>query len=194
MTMTELNPNVVYSKEGFVFKKNGKNDYSLFFHIENPHIILSKIIDFNLVKLIYDLNTDIYEKVNLKIINKNEATINLLMKSLFEDIGMPQRFSYLKGQRIERDNSISFVFQTIKGERPEGMPTNAELMPIKNTTCTCNILTPHKIEFICDLCFDDSIMVPQVVEKMIGLILFKVFKRVKQFIENPSLVKDGVKH
>jgi len=86
--MTEL-----YSKEGFVFTKNEKNNYSLSFGMENNNIILSKIIDFNLVKLIYDLNNDIYEKVNLKIINDNEATINLLMRHLFEDLGLPQRFS-----------------------------------------------------------------------------------------------------
>ena len=46
----------IYSKEGFVFKKNEQNNYSLFFHMENNDIILSKIIDFNLFKLIYDLN------------------------------------------------------------------------------------------------------------------------------------------
>ena len=49
--MTEL-----YSKEGFTFIKNEKNNYILTFEMENNHIILSKIIDFNLVKLIYDLN------------------------------------------------------------------------------------------------------------------------------------------
>ena len=65
--MTEL-----YSKEGFTFIKNEQNNYSLTFEMENNHIILSKIIDFNLVKLIYDLNKDIYEKANIKIINENE--------------------------------------------------------------------------------------------------------------------------
>ena len=48
--MTEL-----YSKEGFRFVKNENNNYNLSFEMENNHIILSKIIDFNLVKLIYDL-------------------------------------------------------------------------------------------------------------------------------------------
>ena len=183
-TFKKLN---LYSKEGFIFTKNDKNDYSLFFQMENQHIILSKIIDFNLIKLIYDLNTDIYEKVNFSIINENEAIINLLMKSLFEEIGMPQRFSYLKGRRTVNDNSISFIFQTIKRERPEDMPFNAELIPIQNMTCKCNILTPHKIEFMCNICFENTNIVPSVVEKMIGIILFKVFKRVKQFIENLRL-------
>lgn len=177
--MTEL-----YSKEGFVFKKNEKNNYSLSFEMENNHMILSKIVDFNLVKLIYDLNNDIYEKVNLKIINDNEATINLLMKHLFEDLGLPQRFSYIHMKKITRENNIVFESQTIKSDRPEGMPVDAELMPIKTMKCNCDIITQHKIRFTFNVLFEDKMSVPPVAEKLVGLILYKIFNRVKQFIEN----------
>lgn len=177
--MTEL-----YSKEGFVFTKNEKNTYSLSFEMVNNNIILSKIIDFNLVKLIYDLNNDIYEKVNLKIINDNEATINLLMKHLFEDLGLPQRFSYVHVKKITQENCIFFESQTIKSERPPGMPADAELMSIKNMKINCNIITPHKISFTFVVVFEEYMLIPQVVEKLVGLILYKIFNRVKQFIEN----------
>jgi len=177
--MTEL-----YSKEGFVFIKNEKNNYSLSFEMENNHMILSNIVDFNLVKLVYDLNNDIYEKVNLQIINENEATINLLMKKLFEDLGLPQRFSYVHVKRTSQENNISFNSQTIKSERPPGMPTDAQLMPIKNVKCNCDIITPHKIRFTFNVLFEDYMVVPPVVEKLVGLILYKIFNRVKQFIEN----------
>jgi hypothetical protein len=50
--------------------------------------------------------------------------------------------------------------------------------------CDCVIINPHKINFCCDITFDDDMNVPPVAEKMVGLILFKIFKRVKQFIEN----------
>jgi len=177
--MTEL-----YSKEGFVFTKNEKNNYSLVFQMENNHMILSKIVDFNLVKLIYDLNNDIYEKVNLKIINENEATINLLMKNLFEDLGLLQRFSYVHIKRTTHENSILFESQTIKSERPEGMPVDAELMPIKTMKCNCDIITPHRIRSTFNVLFENYIVVPPVVEKLVGIILYKMFNRVKQFIEN----------
>lgn len=177
--MTEL-----YSKEGFVFKRNQKNNYSLCFEMENNHMMLSKIIDFNLVKLIYDLNSDIYEKVNFKIINENEAIINLLMKHLFEDLGLPQRFSYLHIKKISQENNITFESQTIKSERPEGMPTDSELMPIQNMICSCDIITPNKIQFTCNILFESKMNVPSVAEKLVGLILYKIFYRVKQFIEN----------
>lgn len=177
--MTEL-----YSKEGFKFCKNEKNNYSLSFVMQNNNIILSKIIDFNLVKLIYDLNPDIYEKVNLQIINENEAISNLLMKPLFEDIGMPQRFSYIYMTKTIGENYIKFISESIKDKRPDNMPEKAELLPIKNINCNCDIITNHKIVFTCNVIFENTMVVLPVSEKIVGLIIYKIFNRVKQFIEN----------
>jgi hypothetical protein len=176
--------NVLYSKEGFIFTKNQKNDYTLSFSMQNNSIVLSKIIDFNLIKLIYELNPDVYEKINMNIINENEAIANLLMKHLFKDLGLPQRFSYVRINKIVEENSIKFISQTIKPETPEGMPPDAELMPIKNMVCDCRINTPHQIEFICNIQFEKTMTIPPVAEKLVGLILYKIFNRVKQFIDN----------
>jgi len=177
-------PVVLYSKEGFIFTKNEKNNYSLSFSMQNNSIVLSKIIDFNLIKLIYDLNPDVYEKINMNILNENEAISNLLMKNLFKDLGLPQRYSYVSINKIIEENSIKFISQTIKNQVPEGMPANAELMPIQNMICNCRIITPHQIQFTCNIQFENSMLIPQVVEKLVGIILYKIFNRVKQFIEN----------
>lgn len=174
----------LFSKNDFVFTKLERNKYKLNFQMENRNIILSKIIDFNLVKLIYDLNPDIYEKVNLHLINENEATINMLMKHLFEDLGLPQRFSYLRMKKIYETDKIIFVSESIKTERPVGMPQDAELMPVKDMTCYCDIITPHKMSFSAIVHFEDYMNVPAFAEKIIGLILFKIFSRVKNFIIN----------
>jgi hypothetical protein len=184
--MTE--PVILYSKECFTLKKNDKNNYSLSFYMENNNILMSKIIDFNLIKLIYDLNPDIYEKVNIQILNKNEAIVNLLMKNLFEDLGLPQRFSYMKIKRIENNTgNILFTTETIKNERPPDMPPDTELMKINNSTINCHIVTPHKINFECNFIFEKTMIIPEVVEKIFGLILHKIFNRIKQFIENVKL-------
>jgi hypothetical protein len=142
--------------------------------MENKSIILSKIIDFSLVKLIYDLNGDIYEKVNLQKINDNQAILILLMKHLFEDLGLPHRFSYVHITKQVEENKIKFISQSIYSERPEGMTVDAEQMPLKNMICECNIITPHRIGFTCNVTFEDYMTVPQFAEKMVGLILFKI--------------------
>jgi hypothetical protein len=175
---------ILYSKEGFTFAKIKKNNYTLHFKMENNTIVLSNIIDFNLVKLIYELNGDIYEKVNLTKIDDNQAVMSMLMKHLFEDIGLPQRFSYVHMTKQTDSNKITFISKSIYSERPEGMPESSEQMPITNMVCECNIITPHKMGFSCNVIFDDHMIIPQFAEKLVGLILFKIFNRVKQFIEN----------
>jgi hypothetical protein len=178
---------VLLNKEGLQFARVKEKHYTLTFSMENMHIILSNIIDFNLIKLIYDLNSDIYEKVILDKINDDEAVATLLMKHFFEDLGLPQRFSFLHIKKIVEERRIIFVSQSIRSHKPEGMPEDAELMAINDLTSICNIVTPHKINFSFNIVFDPIMNIPPFAEKMVGLILFKIFKRVKQFIENVRL-------
>lgn len=175
---------ILSNKDGFVFTKVKKNHYKLNFDLENKNIDISKIIDFNLIKLIYDLNSDVYEKVNMEKINDNEVVATLLMKHFFEDIGLPQRFSFLHIQKIIEQNRILFRSQSITTHRPEGMPEDSELMNMENMTSVCNILTLHKASFSFNIIFNQSMFIPPFAEKIITLILNKMFKRVKQFIEN----------
>ena len=104
--------NVLYSKEGFIFTKNDKNDYTLSFSMQNNSIVLSKIIDFNLIKLIYDLNGDIYEKININIINENEAIANLLINY---DLPWSAGLAVQRNGRIKRASSRwpSIIIQDI---------------------------------------------------------------------------------
>jgi hypothetical protein len=177
-------PIKLLSKEGFLFIKNKEGNYSVYFELENNNIILKKILDFNLVKLIYDLNSEIFEKINLQKINENEATINILIKHLFEELGLPQRFTYVDIKREVTENKVTFFSQTIKSERPDGIPDNAELMPIENVIINCNVITHHKINFSCNILFQNNKVLLPVIEKIFSLVLFKIFIRVKHFIEN----------
>jgi hypothetical protein len=175
---------VLFEKEGFKFSRVKKNHYKLQFAMENNNIELSKIIDFNLIKLIYDLNPDVYEKVNVQILNPNEAVAVLLMKNFFEDLGLPQKFSHLHMRRMVEERKIIFQSQSIKGERPDGIPHEAELMALENMTSICDIIHLHKVNFSFNVIFEPNINIPPFAEKMVGIILHKIFKRVKQFIEN----------
>jgi uncharacterized protein YkvS len=166
------------------FTKLSDKKYSLDFSMENKNIIMANIIDFNLIKLIYDLNGDIYESVNFDKISENEVIVTLLMKHLFEDLGLPQKYSYLHMKKSVNDKQIIFRSQSIQSERPQGIPDDAELMAMKENIGICDIITPHKIHFSFTVLFEDYVKIPQFAEKMVGLILNKIFKRVKQFIEN----------
>jgi hypothetical protein len=178
---------ILFNKEGFRFIRTIKNQYKLDFSIENERINIANVIDFNMIKLIYDLNPDVYEYVNLNRVSENEAIITLLMKHFFEDLGLPQRFSYVNMNRHVESNKIIFHSKSIRDHRPPNMPTDSELMNMRDLICNCDIVTAHKAIFSVNVIFDHSMNIPPFAEKMIGMILFKIFKRVKQFIENVIL-------
>ena len=91
---------ILLDKDGFKFSRFNKNNYKLTFTMENKNIVLSKIIDFSLIKLIYDLNDDVYEIVNIEQLNDSEVIITLLMKHFFQDLGLPQKFSFMHMKKI----------------------------------------------------------------------------------------------
>ena len=162
-----MDSKVLYEKDGMRFTKISDKNYNLQFVMENKNILMANIVDFSLLKLMYDLNGDIYESVQLEKINENEATATVLVKHLFEDLGLPQKYSCFHIQKTVNNN-----------------PADAELMAMKENIGICDVLTPHKISFSFTVLFEDYVKIPQFAEKLVGVILNKIFKRVKLFIEN----------
>ena len=165
-------------------------EYNIHFYLENNNIQLNNIIDFHLLKLLYDLNMDIYEKIDLTIIDDTQATLLAINKHLFQDLGISQKYSLLKIKKniLKKENKIVFDLQSIKKtnvkEIPQ-VPEKAEQMPIERFIITCNVINKHKIEIIIDFKIDtDLIKLPDFMENALCKIFIKMFKRVKQFIEN----------
>lgn len=179
-----MDEEIILNKDGLQFIKYKKNNYSLHFVLENNNIILPNIMDFSLIKLIHDLNPDIYENVKFEKINENEVIANFLMKHFFEDIGMPQHFTFFHIKKNIEESKIVFNINSIKTHRPINMPPESELLDIKNLNITCNIVSPHQLIINFVIILEEHIMVPIFAEKMIGMIINKIFKRIKQFIEN----------
>jgi hypothetical protein len=181
---------ILLDKDGFQFLKTNDNEYCSKFCLHNSNIILSQIIDFHLIKLIYDLNTDIYEKTNLVINDDNTAVITVLLKHFFKDLGLSQKYSVLQIQRILDQDKIIFMGKTKDNVDVSeihtiyGIPINAELLSITNIKNICTISTPHKIDCSFYITFDKKLNIPPFVEKVISNIIHKIFIRVKQFIEN----------
>jgi hypothetical protein len=80
----------------FQMNKVANGEYNIQFYLENKNIQLANAIDFNLIKLLYELNQDIYEKIDLKIFNDTQATLLAINKHLFQDLGISQKYSHLK--------------------------------------------------------------------------------------------------
>jgi hypothetical protein len=178
------NPIVLFEKDGLKFCKVREKVYTLSLTLENNNIFLAQVMNFDLIKLIYDLNPDIYEYVDLKKNNEENAQVLVILKHFFEDLGMPQKYSHMNIHKIVNEEEIIFKSETIHGSRPSNIPDYCDKMAMKEMTSVCKIITQHKIQCDFYVHFDNSMVIPPFAEKMIGMILHKVFKRVKHFIEN----------
>jgi hypothetical protein len=178
---------IILDKNGLQITKWATNKFKLRFHLENNSIYIEKIIDFPLIKLLYDLNPDVYEQTNIESISDTQAKITLLLKHFFEDLGMPQRYSYVHMTKHTERNNITFITKSITTEKPPNMPVYSELMPIQDLVASFEIVTPHRTNVTFDILFDKRFNSPVFAEKIIAQILFKVFTRVKQFIENITI-------
>jgi hypothetical protein len=178
---------MILNKNGLQITKCAKNKYKLRFHLENNNIYIEKIIDFPLIKLVYDLNPDVYEQTSIEMIGNNQAKVTLLLKHFFEDLGLPQRYSYVHMTKHMERNNVTFVTKSITTEKPTGMPIDSELMPIQDLIGSFDIVSPHIANVTFNILFDERFNIPVFAEKIIAQILFKVFTRVKQFIENITI-------
>jgi len=175
---------ILFNKDNVLFTRIKKNNFELSFTIENNNIFLPKIIDFSLIKLIQDLNKDIYEKTDIQNISSDEINLFFLLQHFFKDVGFPQKFSFVNVKKIVEEDKISFFTKTIY-KLPENfdIPVNSELLPVEDMISVCNVITPHKVEFFITLKFSDSLYLPEFVQKLLSIISYKVIKRLKLFID-----------
>lgn len=176
-------PRVILNKGDVKFIKLSKNNFQLLSKIENSKLDLVELINFDLIKLMYDLNRDINEYTELHKINDEEAIMIVLMKPFFEDLGLPQKYSHLRIQKIVEENKIKFISSPMI-ERPEKIPINAEMIPFKTITSTFYIENIHKITIENNIIFKDNHVIPLFIEKFFGTIFCKIYNRVKLFIDN----------
>lgn len=182
MELTE--PIILLEKGDAKLMKYSNCHFVFLVSMENKHLHLEKIINFDLIKLIYDLNMDIYEKIVLNKKNENEAEIIALMKPLFEDIGLPQRYIHFNINKINQDQIIAFhCIPDYNGEKPSFIPDEAELLPTQKIIIKCIPENPHKYIFEVDIKFVKNFFIPPYAEKITTLIINKIFIRVKEFIE-----------
>jgi hypothetical protein len=180
-------------KNGMKIIKLDTDEYNILFSIKNNNFILPSIINFDLIKLIFDLNPDIYEKSILhKNINisENNATIGSLMKDVYSDLGIPQTYICMNVEMTKMSNIIKFTCNPIDNQEillSFNLTPELYLLPIKNMTIYCNILTNHHIDITCQLKLEDDIEIEQFIEKIIISVIYKIFIRLKQFIENLSI-------
>jgi len=176
-------PKVIIRNSGLEFIRKSRNNFELAYTLENNNLNLVDIINFDFIKLVYDLNKDMYEYTNITKISETNAKLTCVMKPFFEDLGVLQKYSYMEIHKYVEYNKITFVSTPITTEKPDKIPKNAEHVKIKQITSVCSIETPHKINVHNNIIIHESHKIPPFLEKFLGNMLCKIFSRIKLFID-----------
>jgi hypothetical protein len=179
---------ILFQKDNFSFIKQNQHNFSLTFILENNQINLYELINFGFIKLIYQLNSDIIELFDLTYIDENTVIASILLKPFFQDIGISQKYLHLKISKcVPQIGLIQFTSESITNEKLSlSLSPDCELININNFVINC-LTCDNKLNVEISIILDDTIIIPNVVETIIGPICYKMFKRIKQFIDNLSI-------
>ena len=184
-------PKKIIDKNGFTMERIGKNKYVAIFSIENKNVYLKKIVNFNLMQILYEVNKDVFDDFKYKHIDDNCVESYFLIKHFFSDFGLPQKFSHTNVEKIDdpENNSILFICKNSITNilNIPNIPNKGEMMNLDYMCLKCKITNNHKIEVLSHIFFREM-DIPAFVEKMSGIIISKMFIKVKQFIENITII------
>lgn len=179
--------------------KQGDNDLKITFHIENHEVDLTELMNFNLFDILFKINKDICESYRLDVRNECEARLQLVLKHILKDLGIPQMWGNVI---IVRENLGDMVVLTVANVpiSETVVSEEYELIPVKNITVYCGVKNPHKIDICVDIAcsdekedYDDdddddpmgsSPNMQHFLDKMTNTLLKNIINRLKQFIEN----------
>ena len=185
----QLSQQKIIEKNGIKFIKLNPNKFNLTFDITNNNILLASIINFDLIHLIQKLNPTIFEKMTIDHKSDTNVIMNVLLNDIFADLGLPHYYLALNINKEVIDSNkftINCRQMTSIDGKLEMYPDNVELISIYNIDICFNIINDHNFKINCDIDLIDNHNIPLFFEKMMGNILYNIFNRLKQFIENVS--------
>jgi hypothetical protein len=182
--VVESKSNVIMKRDGFSFEKLDNKCYYTTFDIKNNNLNLTDIVNFDLIKVLYDLNPDIYDLVEIEKINNSEANLIIVMKHLFKDLGLPQKYSYLNIKFIKTHRFFKFESKPIKRSKPPHVPISAEVVDFERIETIGEFITNNYVVIKNYTYFGNVTNTMSYFDKIAASITFKIINRVINFISN----------
>jgi hypothetical protein len=162
------------------------NNYRLTTTIENKNVLITDLLDFRLINLMYQTNLDNFENIYTNILNENEATVFLRMVHFFKNFGIKQRYICFDIKRhIDKENNTVLFILTQNAEHGQQINDNpdVQLLPITHIIYEFKIVSSNKINLTEYIHFDHNVEIPAFLEPLFGAILKTMLKRTIRFIE-----------
>ena len=182
-TLTQ-NYKTVCNKYDICLKRNKiENIFTIFFQFKNKNIDVSKFINFKLYELLYELNKDILEDVRIINYHSNdEIDILFLFKQFGKELGITKKYMYIKTVCKQVDNLVTFSSKSVpyEGDIVKGYDN----LYNNFSELSAQIVNNHHVNMLYKFNIDMHENLPIYMENMIGILMKKIFYRLKTFIEN----------
>ena len=171
-------------KENVHLKRDKKSEiYSLQLYLDNTKYNLYNIINLNMYNLLYELNQDNFEKIEIKNwISDSEIDVLFLFKQFGKDLGIKQKYMYIRATEVVENGKKTYTGSDIEYPYPDEL-INYEKVTTRISTMVVNFESNHKVNINYLFKLDLAHSLPIYMENVLGLIMKKMFLHLKQFIE-----------
>ena len=164
---------------------DNKKYYTVTCRIRNNTISLSKIVGINLFTLLGVLNKDIFEKVHVISKNNNEtkAQVVIIYKHFGKELGIPRQYGSFIITKEVQENKI--LIKSIATSCPKQYIPNGNSKALTDDDTILSIIPDDDdcggvLLYKCSV-FNES--VPACMKNMAGILMKKMFIRLKTFLE-----------
>ena len=180
----------VCDKENMLLEYNKELDvYSLNFSIINNNKNINNILNSDIYNLLKQINPEIIEDVVEIITNDDENIILFIFKEIGKEIGLKQKYMFLKNKKLIENNKI--IYETSSVNKEDLLENGYFKKKIsKLQSCNCDfakltIIIGEKnlvnIHYLFKININENL--PNYMTHMIGMIMKKIFFNLKIFIE-----------
>jgi len=184
----------------YLSRDKANHMYLIEFRSHNPKIRIDALLTFDIYKMMYELNKDLFDSYNIAYpdpADPSRAELLFIFKSI---MGLGERYThvYTHMPHLLYQNHSPEVIQISSANVPKGsdtsslrymIPKRAEQIDSDNSNITIHVQPDgHTIQFHYKFKLqmskpDDLIAIPPFVDKAIGTMMKTIFVRMKQFIE-----------
>ena len=166
-----------------LFNTNKRHEYSIRFNCCNDNYDLSKLLNYNLYKLLAELNPDLIEKIEITTdeLNSNNKNILFMFKSPGQGLGMLNKYMHVTTHQEIYDKKI--IFRSTDTNKKVELPKNYEKVTCNYSELTITVNSIHNIDFVYDFHIDLHEDLPKYMENLVGYMMKKLLYKLKIFIE-----------
>ena len=182
---------IISNKDGIIFTKLSKNEYTFTTTFLNSNINLKENINVYIFKHFDKFKQNFLDNIDLNFINKDEGIILFLFKHFFEDIGFPQYYfhKYAKIEFLDNKNII-IDFTSNNLEKNDLITDETEEFCFDQFKIKLNFDDDNKANGLLFVEVNENMELYNFVEKIIGVILTKIILILKYIIENYHILNN----